>query len=158
MKKFNYNVSKDEFFHTAKKKFNQENFDLIQKAYYTAEKYHSSQKRLSGEPFIIHPLQVANVLLNIDMDVKTICAGLLHDIIEDTPYTDEDMIKDFDKEIMKLVKGVTKISNIKNKSREINTAENIRKIILATIKDVRIILIKLSDKLHNMQTIKHHSS
>ena len=157
MRRFNHQINKDEFLQKAKKTFDLENFNLIKKAYYTAEQYHSSQKRLSGEPFIIHPLQVANTLLNIDMDSKAICAGLLHDIIEDTPYTDQDMIRDFGREVMKLVKGVTKISSIKSKSSEINTAENIRKIILATIKDVRVILIKLSDKLHKCKQLKHHS-
>ena len=127
---------------------------FVRKAYDVAESRHASQKRLSGEPYIIHPLHVACLLSELGLDEKVISAGLLHDVIEDTDYTREDMIRDFDKEVADLVDGVTKISVIKSQSKETEAAENIRKILMATIKDIRVILIKLADKTHNMKTLE----
>lgn len=127
---------------------------LVRKAYDVSEKMHEGQKRLSGEPYIIHPLNVAYLLADLGLDEKVISAGLLHDVVEDTAYSKEQMKNDFGDEVSGLVEGVTKISVIKSQSKETEAAENIRKILIATIKDIRVILIKLADKTHNMRTLK----
>jgi GTP pyrophosphokinase len=115
---------------------------------------HEGQKRLSGEPYIIHPLNVAGILEELGLDESVIAAGLLHDVVEDTVYTKQDMVRDFGTEIANLVEGVTKISELKSQSKETEAAENIRKMLVATIQDARVILIKLADKTHNMRTLK----
>ncbi|PJZ68900.1 GTP pyrophosphokinase [Leptospira perolatii] len=130
-----------------------EALELVEKAYKVSEDAHNGQFRLSGEPYIVHPLQVGYILYELGLDEKVISAGILHDVIEDTKYSRADMIRDFGNEITHLVEGVTKISEIKSQSRETEAAENIRKIIIATIQDIRVILIKLADKTHNMRTI-----
>ncbi|TGK00038.1 bifunctional (p)ppGpp synthetase/guanosine-3',5'-bis(diphosphate) 3'-pyrophosphohydrolase [Leptospira langatensis] len=130
-----------------------EALELVEKAYKVSEDSHQGQFRLSGEPYIVHPLQVGFILYELGLDEKVISAGILHDVIEDTKYTREDMVRDFGTEITQLVEGVTKISEIKSQSRETEAAENIRKIIIATIQDIRVILIKLADKTHNMRTL-----
>ncbi|EIE00616.1 RelA/SpoT family protein [Leptospira licerasiae] len=130
-----------------------EALELIEKAYKVSEDSHQGQFRLSGEPYIVHPLQVGFILYELGLDEKVISAGILHDVIEDTKYTKEDMVRDFGTEITQLVEGVTKISQIKSQSKETEAAENIRKIIIATIQDIRVILIKLADKTHNMRTL-----
>ncbi|EPG76366.1 putative GTP diphosphokinase [Leptospira fainei serovar Hurstbridge str. BUT 6] len=130
-----------------------ESLDLVEKAYKISEDAHQGQFRLSGEPYIVHPLQVGYILYELGLDEKVISAGILHDVIEDTKYTRENMVSDFGTEITQLVEGVTKISEIKSQSRETEAAENIRKIIIATIQDIRVILIKLADKTHNMRTL-----
>lgn len=127
--------------------------DLIKKAYEYTEKSHQGQLRLSGEPYIIHPLEVAIILSNMGLDTTTITAALLHDVVEDTGSTLEDIRRIFGDEIALLVDGVTKISSLKKQSKSIEQAHNLRKMLIATIKDVRVILIKLADKLHNMRTI-----
>lgn len=134
-------------------------YELIKRAYETAAKYHEGQKRHSGEPYVIHPVNVAYILYDLNQDDMTISAGLLHDVIEDTEYTREQMIAEFGKEITHLVEGVTKISKYKNKSKmskEATTAENLKKMLIAITKDPRIIIIKLADKTHNMRTLKFH--
>ncbi|TGK42156.1 RelA/SpoT family protein [Leptospira andrefontaineae] len=130
-----------------------EALEMIEKAYKVSEDSHQGQFRLSGEPYIVHPLQVGFILYELGLDEKVISAGILHDVIEDTKYTKEDMVRDFGTEITQLVEGVTKISQIKSQSKETEAAENIRKIIIATIQDIRVILIKLADKTHNMRTL-----
>ena len=128
---------------------------LIMKAYDYASKMHDGQVRRSGEPYIIHPLNVAYILADIGMDEASICAALLHDVVEDTEATNEDIINIFGEEIAQMVAGVTKLSNISFSSAEEQQVEDYRKMFLAMGKDIRVILIKLADRLHNMRTLKH---
>lgn len=145
---------KQELFEAVQKRLGPEKATLIEKAYNIADKMHEGQKRLSGEPYIIHPMNVASVLDELGLDERAIAAGLLHDVVEDTSYSKEDMAREFGEDIAALVEGVTKISEIKSQSKETEAAENIRKMLLATIKDVRVMLIKLADKTHNVRTLK----
>ena len=128
---------------------------LIMKAYNLANEKHKDQKRSSGEPYIIHPLNVAYILADIGLDESTIAAALLHDVVEDTDVTDEYLRKEFSDEIADMVAGVTKLSNIQFASIEEQQAEDYRKMFLAMGKDIRVILIKLADRLHNMRTLKY---
>jgi GTP diphosphokinase / guanosine-3',5'-bis(diphosphate) 3'-diphosphatase len=132
--------------------------NLVRKAYFLAADAHKYQKRLSGEPYIIHPVGVATLLSELGMDYESVCAGLLHDVLEDTETTKSYIAQEFGETVSHLIEGVTKISLLKNQSHEAKQAANIRKIILATAKDVRVIIIKLADKLHNMRTLQHHNS
>ncbi|TGL75519.1 RelA/SpoT family protein [Leptospira jelokensis] len=145
---------KQELFDAVQKRLGPEKAQLVEKAYHIADKMHEGQKRLSGEPYIIHPMNVASVLDDLGLDERAIAAGLLHDVVEDTSYSKEDMAREFGEDIAALVEGVTKISEIKSQSKETEAAENIRKMLLATIKDVRVMLIKLADKTHNVRTLK----
>lgn len=129
-------------------------FNLIRKAYVFCAKVHQGQTRLSGEPYIIHPLEVAGILANLKLDVPSIVTGLLHDTIEDTLATNEELVAMFGQEVADLVDGVTKISKIHFKTKEENQAENFRKMLLAMSKDIRVILVKLADRLHNMRTLE----
>ncbi|MBN8222372.1 MAG: bifunctional (p)ppGpp synthetase/guanosine-3',5'-bis(diphosphate) 3'-pyrophosphohydrolase [Spirochaetes bacterium] len=131
---------------------------LVKKAYFLAEDGHKFQKRLSGEPYIIHPLAVAHTLADLGLDHEVICAGLLHDVLEDTFIKPDYMRQEFGDTITYLVESVTKISVLKNQSAENKQAINIRKMIMATVRDSRVILIKLADKLHNMRTLGFHST
>ncbi|OPJ63586.1 RelA/SpoT family protein [Clostridium oryzae] len=133
------------------------NKDLIEKAYNFECEAHKMQKRDSGEPYSVHPLQVSCILADMGMDTATIAAGLLHDVIEDTPYDYEYIENEFSAEIADLVEGVTKLGKIKYKTKEEQQADNIRKMLLAMTKDIRVILIKLADRLHNMRTLKYKS-
>ena len=127
---------------------------LIMKAYNYAVSHHGDQKRKSGEPYIIHPLNVAYILSTLGLDDATICAALMHDLAEDTDVTIEDISKDFSPEIADMVNGVTKLGKINYVSAEEQQVENYRKMFLAMGKDIRVILIKLADRLHNMRTLK----
>ena len=122
-------------------------------AYEFAEKAHEGQKRSSGEPYIIHPVSVAFILLDLGMDTDTICAGMLHDVVEDTKYTLEDIRKSFGQDVAMLVDGVTKLSKAPIFNQDEQLAENVRKILLAMSQDIRVMLIKLCDRLHNMRTL-----
>ena len=131
------------------------NSHLILKAYNFANDNHKEQKRLSGEDYIIHPLEVAKILADLKMDDATICAALLHDVVEDTNITQEDITNKFGKEIAEMVAGVTKLGQIKYVTLEEQQVENYRKMFLAMGKDIRVILIKLADRLHNMRTLSY---
>lgn len=128
---------------------------LIMKAYNLANKKHKNQKRSSGEPYIIHPLNVAYILAGIGLDESTLCAALLHDVVEDTDLTNKDLSEMFGEEIAQMVEGVTKLSTIQFATVEEKQVENYRRMFLAMGKDIRVILIKLADRLHNMRTLKY---
>ena len=127
----------------------------IAKAYNLAKSAHSNQQRKSGEPYIIHPIEVAKILVEIKLDDETICAALLHDSIEDTQTTKEMIEKEFGKSIGEMVEGITKLDKLVYKTIEEEQVENFRKMFLAMGKDIRIILVKLADRLHNMRTLKY---
>ena len=135
--------------------YSPEDYAKIEKAAYYANKKHENQKRKSGEPYIIHPLAVAETLIQLNMDADTVCAGLLHDVIEDTDTSEENITELFGKNVCELVQGVTKIANIKNLSKSAQEAETIRKMFIAMSKNMPVIIIKLSDKLHNMRTLQY---
>jgi GTP pyrophosphokinase len=130
---------------------------LIESAYLLAKDAHEGQKRNSGEDFIIHPLKVAYNLVELSMDVPTIIAGILHDIIEDTDVSYEQLAEIFGQEVADLVEGVTKLTKIQYKTKEERKAENLRKMVIAMSKDIRVIIIKLNDRLHNMRTLEYMS-
>ena len=130
------------------------NPETLSKAYDFALKAHGNQKRHSGDPYLIHPVAVANILTELKLDSATIATGLLHDTIEDTLATYQTIKKEFGKEVADLVDGVTKISVFENQASSSSKAENFRKLILATSKDIRVLLVKIADRLHNMRTIK----
>ena len=129
--------------------------DFIGKAYDVANEMHAGQIRKSGEPYLVHPVCVAEILAELGMDEETIAAGLLHDVIEDTSYSKEDMIREFGEEVAALVDGVTKLGALKFESKEERQSENLRKMFLAMSKDIRVLIIKLSDRLHNLRTINY---
>ncbi len=128
---------------------------VIIKAYEIARSLHDGQFRKSGEPYIIHPVAVAQILARFGMDNETVIAGLLHDVVEDTDYTREQLVEDFDEKIADLVDGVTKLGNISYDSSEAAQAENFRKMFLAMSKDIRVLIVKLADRLHNMRTLEY---
>ena len=132
--------------------------DLIRRAYEFSARVHHGQKRQSGEPYLIHPTAVADVIADLKLDVPSVVGGLLHDTVEDTLTTLEEIKGQFGKEVAALVDGVTKLGRTNFSSREEKQAENFRKMILAMGKDVRVILIKLADRVHNMRTLDHMPS
>ncbi len=132
-----------------------EDVSLIRKAWDFCVQHHKGQMRASGEPYIIHPLEVAEVLAEMKMDSTAIAAGLLHDAVEDTPATSEEIEAGFGDQVAHIVEGVTKIDKIQFANREDRQAENVRKMLLAMVTDVRVVLIKLADRLHNMRTLEH---
>jgi len=132
-----------------------DDLELIRKAYEFSQKHHAGQSRASGEPYLVHPLEVALVLAEMKMDPVAIAAGLLHDSVEDTSVTVVDIRKEFGEQVAHIVEGVTKISAIDFATREEQQAENLRKMMLAMVDDIRVVLIKLADRLHNMRTLEH---
>jgi GTP diphosphokinase / guanosine-3',5'-bis(diphosphate) 3'-diphosphatase len=132
-----------------------DDLELVRKAYEFSQKHHAGQSRASGEPYLIHPLEVALVLAEMKMDPIAISAGLLHDSVEDTSVTIVDIRKEFGEQVAHIVEGVTKISKIDFATREEAQAENLRKMMLAMVDDIRVVLIKLADRLHNMRTLEH---
>jgi GTP diphosphokinase / guanosine-3',5'-bis(diphosphate) 3'-diphosphatase len=132
-----------------------DDLELVKKAYDYSMKNHAGQSRASGEPYLVHPLEVALVLAEMKMDSVAVAAGLLHDSVEDTSVTIVDIRKEFGEQVAHIVEGVTKISKIDFATREEQQAENLRKMMLAMVDDIRVILIKLADRLHNMRTLEH---
>jgi GTP diphosphokinase / guanosine-3',5'-bis(diphosphate) 3'-diphosphatase len=129
--------------------------ELIQRGYVVSAKYHKGQVRMNGEPYLTHPLEVANILAELKLDVVTVTAGLLHDVLEDTLMTPEELRKQFGEEVSQLVDGVTKIAQVYLPSRQHKQAENFRKMLLAMVSDIRVLFVKLSDRLHNMRTLQY---
>jgi guanosine-3',5'-bis(diphosphate) 3'-pyrophosphohydrolase len=127
--------------------------DLVHRAYRFSEQSHQGQQRASGEPYLSHPLEVAGLLVDFKMDVTTVTAGLLHDVLEDTKTTKDELVREFGADIAELVDGVTKIGKLAFSSREERQAENFRKMVVAMARDIRVLMIKLADRLHNMRTL-----
>jgi guanosine-3',5'-bis(diphosphate) 3'-pyrophosphohydrolase len=134
-----------------------DDLEIIRRAWQFCLEHHKGQLRASGEPYVLHPLEVAIVLAEMKLDSTAIAAGLLHDAVEDTPVTTEDIVARFGEQVAHIVEGVTKIDKIQFANREDRQAENVRKMLLAMVSDVRVVLIKLADRLHNMRTLEHLS-
>jgi len=133
----------------------QADLDLLRRAYLFSAKEHKGQKRASGESYLVHPLEVANILADMKLDEVSVATGLLHDVVEDTLVDLDTIRRYFGEEITHLVDGLTKIAQISNISREEQQAENVRKMLLAMVDDVRVVLVKLADRLHNMRTLQY---
>src|ERR1700749_2565422 len=136
----------------------QDNLDLIRRAYIFSAKEHKGQVRASGEAYLTHPLEVANLLAEMKMDAVTVSVGLLHDVVEDTLVSLEDVDAIFGPEVAHIVDGVTKISQIQFTSKEEKQAENFRKMLLAMTDDIRVIMVKFADRIHNMRTLQFLSA
>ena len=148
-------MTHDEVIEACKKYMNDEQLAFVEKAYKFAFKAHHDQKRASGQPYIVHPTQVAGTLATLSLDPDTIAAGFLHDTVEDTPVTNEDIKNNFGKDVAFIVDGVTKLNKYEYKSHQEFLAENHRKMLIAMAKDLRVIMVKLADRLHNMHTLEH---
>ncbi|MBB5173197.1 RelA/SpoT family protein [Texcoconibacillus texcoconensis] len=148
-------MTSEQVLEQASEYMSQEDVSFLRQAYEYAEYAHREQFRKSGEPYIWHPVQVASILIELGMDANTVAAAFLHDVVEDTDFTLQDLESSFGEEVAMLVDGVTKLGKIKYKSKEEQQAENHRKMFVAMAKDLRVILIKLADRLHNMRTLKH---
>src|SRR3954454_6819811 len=135
-----------------------DDLEIVRKAYDFSLQHHTGQTRASGERYLVHPLEVANILAEMKLDTTAIAAGLLHDSVEDTTVTIEEITEKFGEQVAHIVEGVTKISKIDFASREEAQAENVRKMMLAMVDDIRVVLIKLADRLHNMRTLQHLST
>ena len=155
------NVNVNELFENLRNRIKaihgEDELKVIDKAFRIANEYHGDQKRKSGEPYIIHPIAVCDILVDLGMDWQSLVAALLHDVVEDTPYTIEQLIDDFGEEVAILVDGVTKLGQVQinsSEAKEEQQAENIRKMLLAMSKDIRVIIVKLADRVHNMRTLQ----
>ena len=137
--------------------FSEQNYARIVKAYYFAKRAHEGQKRKSGDDYIVHPIAVASILVDLGLDTDTVIAALLHDVIEDTPVTQEELDENFGHAVVLLVEGVTKLNKLNFKSREEQQAEYLRRMFLAMSNDIRVIMIKLADRLHNMRTLSYRN-
>ena len=153
----NIEVTIEDIINKQKENYPNCNDKLIRKAYEYAKINHGDQCRKSGEPYMIHPVNVAYILANLELDDETLCAALLHDVVEDTPVTHEDIVNEFGEAIAEMVAGVTKLGTLRYTTAEEQQVENYRKMFLAMGKDIRVILIKLADRLHNMRTLKYLS-
>ena len=129
--------------------------ELIQRGYVVSAKFHKGQLRMNGEPYLTHPLEVANILAELKLDAGTVTAGLLHDVLEDTLMSPEELRKQFGDEVYQIVDGVTKICAGLFTSRQQKQAENFRKMLLAMVSDIRVLFVKLADRLHNMRTLQY---
>src|SRR5262245_8164538 len=135
-----------------------DNLDLIRRAYIFSAKEHKGQVRASGEPYLTHPIEVSNILAEMKMEAATVSVGLLHDVVEDTLVSLDDVVRTFGPEVAHVVDGVTKISQISFTSKEEKQAENFRKMLLAMTDDIRVIMVKFADRLHNMRTLSYLSA
>ncbi|MDD0854854.1 bifunctional (p)ppGpp synthetase/guanosine-3',5'-bis(diphosphate) 3'-pyrophosphohydrolase [Halobacteriovorax sp. GB3] len=149
------NLTIDELIKRVESYYPDADFALLRKAYLFAERSHKGQMRSSGEEYIIHPMNVAATLIKLRMDIDSICAGFLHDVVEDCDVTPEEIEQEFGTAIAQIVVGLTKISKIKFKTKEESQAENFRKMVVAMAKDLRVIIVKLSDRMHNMRTLQY---
>jgi guanosine-3',5'-bis(diphosphate) 3'-pyrophosphohydrolase len=136
-------------------RYRPEALDIIQRGYVVSAKFHKGQLRMNGEPYLTHPLEVANILAELKLDAVTVTAGLLHDVLEDTLMTPEELRRQFGEEVYQIVDGVTKISQVFFSSRHEKQAENFRKMLLAMVGDIRVLIVKLADRLHNMRTLQY---
>lgn len=141
----------------AMRKYHSGDLSIVEKAYRYAEEKHSGQTRKSGEPYFIHPVRVAHTIASLELDPQSVCAALLHDVVEDTEVTYEDIAAEFGETVAMLVDGVTKLGKIPTNSKEEQQIENLRKMFFAMTKDIRVIVVKLADRLHNMQTLRFMS-
>ena len=157
MAKLNESIAIDNLLSEILQNYQESDHDLIIDAFNYASDGHKNQKRLSGESYITHPLQVAHYLSNLNLDTETIIAAFLHDLIEDTEVTYNDIKKKFGKEVADIVDGVTKIDKINYNSKEEAKADAIRKMVIAMSKDIRVLILKLADRLHNIETIQYHN-
>ena len=135
-----------------------DDLELLRRAYDFAAEQHKTQTRLSGEPFLSHPVEVAHILADMKLDVTSLCAALLHDVVEDTKIPLETISEHFGADVARLVEGATKISRLDLLAPEARQAENVRKMLLAMVNDVRVVVIKLADRLHNMRTLEYLDS
>ncbi len=140
-----------------KKHYSEADVEVFTRAYHAAQKMHEGQMRLSGEPFFRHPYEVASILIDLGLDISTVIAGLFHDSVEDTEATVAQLSKEYGEDVATLVEGVTKVNRVDFLSKEDHQAENLRKMLLAMSSDIRVILVKLADRLHNMRTLKYQS-
>lgn len=147
-------VCVEDFFATIESYLNKEQVEFVRKAYDVAAEAHASQRRKSGEPYIIHPLGVATILSQLQLDELTLAAAFLHDVVEDTEISLDSLKESFGQKVADLVDGVTKLGKIEYISKEEQQIENYRKMFLAMAKDIRVVMIKLADRLHNMRTMK----
>lgn len=148
-------MSHEQVIDACKKYMNDQQLAFVEKAYEFANKAHAKQKRASGQPYIVHPTQVAGTLATLGLDPDTVAAGFLHDTVEDTPVTNDDIKKEFGEDVAFIVDGVTKLNKYQYKSHQEFLAENHRKMLIAMAKDLRVIMVKLADRLHNMHTLQH---